>query len=92
MGIKTSMTDEKLQALANMDFQWGYNKKEEEHKIWNQRFKELQAFKEEYGHCHVPRKTPKLGAWVKAQRGARRRASNSEEKRAKLQEIGLYDK
>ena len=96
MGIKTSMTDEKLQALANMDFQWNATecntKKKQDADIWNQRFEELQAFKEEYGHCHVPRKTPKLGAWVKAQRGARRRASNSEEKRAKLQEIGLYDK
>ena len=86
------MTDEKLQALANMDFQWGYNKKEEEHKIWNQRFKELQAFKEEYGHCRVPRKPPtKLGSWVNMQRLARSRASNSKERVTKLRNIGLYD-
>ena len=91
MGIKTTMTDEKLQVLADMDFQWGYDKKEEEHKIWNQRFEELQAFKEEHGHCRVHQKTPKLGIWAKEQRSARRRASNSEERRAKLQEIGLYD-
>ena len=86
------MTDEKLQALANMDFQWGYDKKEEEHKIWNQRFEELQAFKEEHGHCRVPRKTPKLGLWAKNQRGARIRATNSKERIIKLRNIGLYDK
>ena len=91
MGIKTSMTDEKLQALANMDFQWGYNKKEEEHKIWNQQFEELQKFKEEHGHCRVPTRTPKLGYWVSDQKRAATRASNSKERVTKLRNIGLYD-
>ena len=90
MGIKTSMTDEKLQALANMDFEWSV-RKEGQDALWNQRFEELQAFKEEHGHCRVPRNKPKLGLWAKKQRGERR-ASNSEERTIKLQEIGLYDK
>ena len=89
MGIKTSMTDEKLQALANMDFEWSV-KKEGEDALWNQRFKELQAFKKEHGHCRVPQKTPKLGWWVTKQRGASRRASNSKERVTKLRNIGLY--
>ena len=91
MGTKTAMTDEKLQALANMDFQWSIQK-EGEDAVWNQRFEELQAFKEAHGHVRVPRKTPKLGFWAKEQRSARCRASNSEERVNKLREIGLYDK
>ena len=89
------MTDEKLQALANMDFQWnaveGNIQKVRDADTWNQRFEELKKFKEKHGHCRVPRNTPKLGVWVKKQRGVRR-ASNSEERTIKLQEIGLYDK
>ena len=65
--------------------------KEGEDAVWNQRFEELKKFKEKHGHCRVPRNTPKLGVWVKKQRGVRR-ASNSEERTIKLQEIGLYDK
>ena len=90
-GRKTPMTDEKLQCLADMDFQWSI-KKERDHDMWNQRFEELEKFQEEHGHCRVPHKTPKLGQWVKNQRKPSRRASNSEERVIKLQEIGLYDK
>ena len=82
------MTDEKLQCLADMDFQWSL-KKEREHKMWNQRFEELKRFKEEHGHCRVPQKTPKLGPWVMHQKG-KDRASNSKERVAKLRNIGLY--
>ena len=83
------MTDEKLQCLADMDFQWSVNKKEKEHTMWNQRFEELEKFKEEHGHCRVPQKTSKLGIWVRDQK-AKFRASNSKERVAKLRNIGVY--
>ena len=89
------MTDEKLQCLADMDFQWNGKEcniqKTQFTNLWNQRFKELQKFKEEHGHCRVPVKTPKLGVWVKNQKTPKFRASNSKEKVAKLRNIGVYE-
>ena len=82
------MTDEKLQCLADMDFQWIVLDRKA---LWNQRFEELEQFKEEHGHCRVPRKTSKLGDWVKEQRKTKYRASNSKEKVAKLRKIGVYE-
>eukprot|EP00579_Thalassiosira_antarctica_P005289 CAMPEP_0201902528 /NCGR_PEP_ID=MMETSP0902-20130614/55000_1 /ASSEMBLY_ACC=CAM_ASM_000551 /TAXON_ID=420261 /ORGANISM="Thalassiosira antarctica, Strain CCMP982" /LENGTH=497 /DNA_ID=CAMNT_0048436531 /DNA_START=126 /DNA_END=1616 /DNA_ORIENTATION=+ len=38
---------------------------------WEERFKQLEEFKEEHGHCIVPRKylnNPSLGTWVNEQR------------------------
>ena len=35
---------------------------------WNTRFNQLVLFKEENGHCRVPRKHPQLGIWVMTQR------------------------
>ena len=84
----TSMTDEKLQHLLNMDFQWNV-KKERNEVFWNQKFVELKRFKDEYGHCHVPKRTPSLGTWVNNQKN--RRASTSKDKLAKLETIGLFD-
>ena len=89
------MTDEKLQCLADMDFQWNGAESNKQKKqftdLWNQRFKELQKFKEKHGHCRVPGKTPKLGAWVMNQKSPRFRASNSKEKVDKLRNIGVYE-
>jgi hypothetical protein len=42
-GSKTAMTDEKLQHLSNMDFQWSV-RKEHEDAMWNQRYGELTKF------------------------------------------------
>ena len=81
------MTDEKLQHLSDMGFEWSV-KKERDDAIWNQRFEELREFKDEHGHCRVPRKG-KFGSWVNMQRN--RRAFTSKEKIMKLEEIGLFD-
>lgn len=83
------MTDKKLQHLADMDFQWSVLK-ERNDASWNQRFEELQNFKKEYGHCRVPRKTPKLGSWVDNQRTGKTRASYSKERITLLEAIGLF--
>ena len=89
-GAKTTMTDEKLQNLADIDFKWSWVK-ERNDTSWNQRFEELKNFKNKNRHCRVPRKTPKLGQWVKKQKGSRGRASNSKERNAMLEAIGLFD-
>ena len=81
------MTDEKLQHLSGMDFQWNaFNA------MWDQRFEELKKFRDEHGHCRVPQKSGKLGQWVKHQRNTKSvRVARSEEKTAKLEAIGCFD-
>ena len=69
---------------------------------WNRRFEkkfgELEAFKDEFGHCHVPRKfvnNPSLGQWCSAMRFKYRRHQNeintnsnlSQDKIERLEEI-----
>jgi hypothetical protein len=84
-GLKTAMTDVKLQHLADMDFQWNHVSAK-----WDQRFEELKKFKDEHGHCRLPQKG-QLGIWVMGQRGSRGRARSSKERIAKLETIGFFD-
>ena len=85
------MTDEKLQHLSGMDFQWRVLK-ERNNSMWDQRFGELKKFRDEHGHCRVPQKTRKLGKWVMHQRNNKStRVARSEEQIAKLEAIGFFD-
>jgi hypothetical protein len=84
-GLKTAMTDEKLQHLAGMDFQWSVQKEN-----WDQRLEELKTYKDKYGHCRVPQKG-QLRNWVREQRTSRGNASRSRERTASLDEIGFFD-
>ncbi|MBI4024127.1 MAG: helicase associated domain-containing protein [Verrucomicrobia bacterium] len=57
---------------------------------WEQRFKELQAFKKRFGHCRVHQRWPEnrhLGNWVRHLRDIRNRLS--EARRQKLDAIGF---
>ena len=91
-GLKTSLTDQKIEHLEDMGFQWSV-KKEREDAMWNQRFEELREFKEEHGHCRVTRKlSRKLGNWVENQRHNKRViAGRTEVKAVKLQAMGFFD-
>ena len=88
------MTNEKLQHLSDMDFQWSVMK-ERNNATWDQRFEELKKFRDEHGHCRVPRvpsRSGKLGKWVDHQRYNKSiRAARSEERIAKLEAIGFFD-
>jgi hypothetical protein len=90
-GLKTAMTDVKLQHLSDMDFQWSV-KKEQNDATWDQRLKELKQYKDEHGHCRVPqRRSGKLGKWVKMQRKSKVSALRSRERTASFDEIGFFD-
>ena len=91
-GLKTSMTDEKLQHLSDMGFEWSVLKERFE-AVWNQRFDELREFQEEYGHCRVPqRSSGKLGRWVKNQKFNKSIiAGRTEGRVVKLETIGFFD-
>jgi hypothetical protein len=65
-GKKSNLTDERIAALEELGFVWSsYGAR------WEDRFEELKAFIQEYGHCNVPKqdvKSRQLAMWVKSQR------------------------
>ena len=84
------MTDEKLQHLEDMGFEWSVMK-ERNDAVWNQRFEELREFREDQGHCRVPPKSSKkLNQWVNDMRSTARRPKCNE-KMEKLKAVGLFD-
>jgi hypothetical protein len=62
----TSMTAEHIRALNGIGFDWRTSQTK-----WSVRFQQLCEFKEQFGHCLVPKRysaNPKLGNWVSVQR------------------------
>ena len=59
---------------------------------WEENFLELQRFREEHGHCKVPEgypQNPQLAVWVKTQRNDFKDGKLSENKIARLEELGF---
>jgi len=84
-GAKTEISVEKVRLLADINFPWSALGER-----WNEKFEELQKFKEKHGHCRVPIHSGKLGQWVENQRRSIKH-SNIEDRIAKLHAIGLFD-
>ena len=59
---------------------------------WEQRFKELESFKEEYGHCNVPKRyqpNPAFGRWVSDVRLLKKLGKLDKEKARCLNALGF---
>jgi len=93
---RSSMTQRKIDSLNAIGFVWAKRKGDAS---WNEKYRELQEYKERFGNCEVPTKypaNPALGRWVSTQRsnykdalatGDRRRMSL--EKQQLLESIGF---
>lgn len=60
--------------------------------IWSERFEQLAAYKEEFGHCLVPARwteSPALGRWVVHQRRVRKAGKLSPDRIARLEALGF---
>lgn len=60
--------------------------------IWEQRFAELAAFKQSYGHCNAPKEwptNPKLGRWLAFQRRFKARDQLSQARIMRLEALGV---
>ncbi|EJK47752.1 hypothetical protein THAOC_33510 [Thalassiosira oceanica] len=56
---------------------------------WYTRYRELEAFKAEHGHCNVPQRQGALGKWVHNQRTERKNDKLSEKRVQKLDGLGF---
>ena len=92
-GKDSTLTDEMVEKLESIGFEWSVKKSTEE--AWDSKFAMLCGFKEVHGHCNVPRRTDgdesltALGRWVVEQRQAKKVNALSEERATKLDSIGI---
>jgi len=83
-GDNSRMDERKIGMLNTIDFVWDKNQQ-----LWENRFKELLDFKNEFGHLNVPMKYKTLGQWVTKHRKARQSGILSKEKMDILDSIGF---
>ncbi len=91
---------EHARRLDELGFDWtiveapdpAETRRKQSEELWRRRFEELLAFKERFGHYHVPAKwaeNKQLGHWVHVQREFRRKGWLNEERIKRLDEIGF---
>ena len=69
-GRSSAMTDEREMKLEEIGFVWAIQET-----AWEERYRELEAFRKVHGHCNVPstfRDNQSLSVWVKCQRRQRK--------------------
>ena len=92
-GKRSSMTDERIQKLESIGFQWSLRGTPKG--SWGTMLDELKSFKDKHGHCNVPQRTGRLGAWVNYQRQQYRllqegkQSGMTDERIQKLESIGF---
>jgi len=81
------LPEDRVQQMEEIGFVW-----DPLANAWDQKFSELLAFKENHGHCNIPRSyvdNPALAKWVNWQRLEKRRNRLSEDRLLRLREIGF---
>lgn len=84
---KGVLAPERVSRLEALGLRWEPREDEEE-----SIFHHLVQFHSQFGHCNIPATHPVLGAvgnWLIAQRMAKRKGTLSEERRAKLESLGV---
>lgn len=78
----------RIRLLESMGVEWNPSQKLDAR--WTTQFNKVKAFRDEHGHCNVPRRTmPDPGIWVSAQRTAYRKGTLSADRIKALEEIGF---
>ncbi len=79
---------DRVQLLDEVNFTW----QSRDVGTWEDRFAEVVAYKETYGHCDIPMRVaeyPKLGGFVNSMRSKRKSGELSKPRIAKLDDIGF---
>jgi superfamily II DNA or RNA helicase len=86
---KGTLAPEHEEKLRNLGVSWG---KEEKLNTWEDRFRDVLRFRDQHGHCSVPRHfkgDAGLANWATKQRQKKREGTLDSEKVARLTEIGF---
>jgi superfamily II DNA or RNA helicase len=86
---KGTLSRDQEEKLNNLGVSWG---KQEKQNTWEDRFKDLLIFRDQFGHCNVPRHFKAdigLANWATKQRQKKRKGTLDLEKVARLTEIGF---
>uniref|UniRef100_A0A7S0F6N8 Helicase-associated domain-containing protein n=1 Tax=Craspedostauros australis TaxID=1486917 RepID=A0A7S0F6N8_9STRA len=92
-GTHSTLTAERQQMLEDLTFCWDSHRA-----AWEERFRQLNGFKCQYGHCNVPSKygeNQSLAIWVKCQRRqyklhrAGKKSNLNDERISKLSQMGF---
>jgi len=92
------LSAERIARLDEIGFEWeapgraGLRHEEWQKQLWETRWEELVAFKERYGHCHVPVEWEEnliLGGWVLTQRRLQRQGKLAEARLRRLETLGF---
>jgi len=96
---KGKLSQERIRRLENIGFAWGGKsgvsgnlRKARWDERWEEKYAELQSYKERLGNCDVPQRWPEnqsLGIWVDHQRQAKKKGKLSQERIAKMDAIGF---
>jgi hypothetical protein len=81
------LSPERIKKLEALGFCWDRLKA-----LWDTRYRELAVFRQQYGHCRVPRKwkeNPSLGSWVGLQRCQKKKGKLSTGQMRRLDEISF---
>ena len=79
---KGKLSPEQIESMNGIGFEW-------ELQSWDARFKQLEEYKEEHGHCDVSHNNKELGSWVNRQRIANKKNKLSPEQKERLEGIGF---
>ena len=83
------LSDDRVQHLEDIGFEWVRGQKGAP---WEQRYGELQQYKNSEGHCNIPQRStehPALANWVKRQRRSYREGKLSDDRVQHLEDIGF---
>ena len=84
------LSEERVTQLNGIEFTWVTRESPRPGDEW---FELLKAYKEEHGHCRVPKRAEygglKLGGWVDRQRTSQKSGKLSENRRTRLDDIGF---
>ena len=89
---RNKLTEAQIQQLDKIGFAWDFELPQEWKRIWEQRVKELKAFKRRHGHCNVPCNyplNPALGHWVSSLRYKKKHGKLTEERVRLLHGLGF---
>ena len=96
-GSKSYMTEERVEKLENIGFEWTINKYVQKY-TWDERLGQLKRYKAQNGHCNVSMRDDRnkgLGIWVGTQRTEYKhmlegsKSALTEERVEKLENIGF---